>query len=170
MSIIRKADFSMKRLLLVSLFALLVIPTGFLQAQGRFGFGLVLGEPTGLSWKYRLNRENAIDGVLGFSPSDRFRIHADYLWSSHPFVDPSFSLHYGVGAALGFASSTYFTSRDGYFVRTVDLGFAARVPVGIDYSIPRSPVELYFELAPLVIVAPSAGIGIDAGIGVRVYP
>jgi hypothetical protein len=148
----------------------LIFPVAPLRAQGRFGFGLVIGEPTGLTWKYRMSHENAIDGVVGFSPADRFRIHADYLWSSHPFVDASFSLHYGAGAALGFASSTYFPSRDGYFVRTVDLGFAARVPVGIDYAIPRSPVELYFELAPLVILSPSAGVGIDAGIGVRVYP
>ena len=159
----------MKRL--VFLFVLpLLLPLADLHAQGRFGFGLVLGEPTGLTWKYRLTRENAIDGVIGFSPADRFRIHMDYLWSAHPVRDGSFSLHYGVGGALGFGNTRYYTTDRGYFVRSVDLGFAARVPVGIDYDIPRSPVELFFELAPLVIVAPDAGLGIDAGIGVRVYP
>ncbi len=149
---------------------LLVLAVSSSLAQGRFGFGLVFGEPTGLSWKYKLDRSNAFDGVVGFSPEDRFRIHADYLWIGHPFNDGSFSLHYGLGAAIGFGRTSYLATRDGYFIRTQELGFAVRVPIGIDYAIPRSPLELYFELAPIIILTPDAGVGIDAGLGIRFYP
>ena len=58
---------------------------GFAQNRGgTFGFGFILGEPTGLAWKYKLSRANALDGVIGFSPGNRFRIHVDYLWKAYP--------------------------------------------------------------------------------------
>lgn|SRR5512141_2515613 len=160
------------RNILLGLLLLLAVGSGAAQAQGRFGFGFILGEPTGLSWKYKMSRANALDGALGFSPGDRFRIHVDYLWFAYPFSDPNFSLHYGVGAAIGFGE-TWFVEHghaDGHWVGTTDLGVGVRVPFGINYAIPRSPVELFFELAPIVVLGPSAGVAIDVGLGVRFYP
>src|SRR5690349_12060164 len=63
------------------------------HAQGRFGAGFMFGEPTGISWKYRINQSNAVDGGIGFSPFDRYRIHADYLWQSTPFREPQLALY-----------------------------------------------------------------------------
>lgn len=162
----------LSRKILLGLLLLLAAGSGAAQAQGRFGFGFILGEPTGLSWKYKMSRANAVDGAIGFSPGDRFRIHVDYLWFAYPFRDANFSLHYGVGAVIGFGR-TWWVDRghgDGYWAGTRDLGFGVRVPVGVNYEIPRSPVELFFELAPIVILAPDAGVAIDAGLGVRFYP
>ena len=48
--------------------------------EGRLGVGIVLGEPTGIAWNYRTSHVNSVDGAVGLSPSDRFRLHADYLW------------------------------------------------------------------------------------------
>ena len=61
-----------------------------------------------------------------------------------PFHDPNFSLHYGVGAVIGFGETWWVEHgrHDGYWASTKDLGVGLRVPVGIDYAIPRSPVEL----------------------------
>jgi hypothetical protein len=165
----------MNRLRTIALFLLVVSATASGLAQnrgGNFGFGFILGEPTGLSWKYKISRANALDGAIGFSPGDRFRIHVDYLWFAYPFHDPAFSLHYGIGAAIGFGN-TWWVDRghgNGYWAGTRELGFGLRVPVGINYGIPRSPVELFFELAPIFIFSPDMGVGIDVGIGVRFYP
>ena len=160
------------RNILLGVLLLLGCGSALAQPPGRFGFGFILGEPTGLSWKYKMSRANALDGAIGFSPGNRFRIHVDYLWSAYPFRDPEFSLHYGVGAVIGFGE-TWFVQHGhngGYWAGTTDLGFGVRVPFGIDYSIPRSPVEIFFELAPIVIFAPAAGVAIDVGLGVRFYP
>jgi hypothetical protein len=159
----------------ILLVLLLVVGSSAGIAQNRggtFGFGFILGEPTGLAWKYKISHLNALDGVIGVSPGDRFRIHVDYLWNAYPFHDPNFSLHYGIGAVIGFGQ-TWFVEHghgDGYWAGTTDLGFGVRVPFGIDYAIPRSPVELFFELAPIVIFTPGTGVAIDVGIGVRFYP
>lgn len=142
------------------------------DAQGRLGIGFVVGEPTGFSWKYKLSTTNAFDGAIGFSPFDRFRVNVDYLWISRPFDEQHLVLHYGLGGAVGFGRTEYVTIKRGndYVVRHRELGIGMRGIIGLDYEIPRSPVELFFEFGPLLIFAPDAGVGVDVGLGVRFYP
>jgi hypothetical protein len=159
-------------LMIMLCFSLLSFPTGVLHSQEKFGFGIILGEPTGVAWKYKISRLTALDGAIGFSPHDRFRAHVDYLWHSYPFHEQNLALHYGVGAAIGFGQPDYVVFERGnrYFLRHADLGFGARTVLGLTYDIPRSPVDLFFELAPILIAAPETGVGVDIGIGARVYP
>lgn len=141
------------------------------QQGGRFGAGFVFGEPTGIAWKYNINERNAIDGAIGFSPYDRYRIDVDYLWHSYPFRDPNLSLHYGVGGAVGFGRTDYLLvdGRNSYLFRTQDLGFGVRGVVGMTYLVPRTPMDLFLEVAPLMILAPGTGMGVDLGLGARFY-
>ena len=161
----------MKRRILLLGLVLLVTAPEVIRAQERFGLGFIIGDPTGFSWKYKMNG-NALDGGVGFSPFDRFRVHADYLWISHPFNEQQLSLTYGVGAAAGFGRTEYFVSRDRhvYFTRDISTGVGIRGPVGLNYMIPRSPVELTLELAPILILSPDSGLGFDGGLAVRFYP
>ncbi len=154
------------------LLGLVLFTPGQAPAQGRFGFGVVFGEPTGVAWKYKMANSNAIAGAIGVSPSSRFRIHADYLWHASPFSVSALEIHYGLGAAFGFGRTdfVYSYADGGYILRRSDLGFGIRTVGGLTYSIPRSPVDLYFELAPLFIFAPGTDVGIDIGLGARFYP
>ena len=141
------------------------------QSQYRsFGLGFVFGEPTGIAWKYHINNINAIDGVIGFSPYDRFRVNIDYLWQSHPFSEERLALHYGPGVAFGFGRTDYVVyNRNGYFLRNENLGFGVRGVAGITYLIKNTPLDIFFELAPVIIFTPTTGSGIDVGFGGRVY-
>lgn len=142
-----------------------------LRAQGMFGFGIVIGEPTGLAWKYKINHINAVDGTIGFAPDDAFRINVDYLWHAYPFEEQHLAVHYGLGAAFGFGrTESEFPHNHSFAGNGEDLGFGIRGVVGLTYSIPRSPVDLFFEIAPLIVAAPEGGFGLDVGLGVRVYP
>ena len=158
-------------LIVLSIGLLLSVCYGDAQTRGNFSVGFIVGEPTGISWKYRINAVHAVDGVVGFSPFDRFRINVDYLWNAQPFEEQNLLLYYGVGGAIGFGRTEYITSngRYAYLVRNEPLGFGARTVIGLNYSIPKSPVELMFEAAPIVILAPNAGFGIDAGFGARFF-
>lgn len=146
--------------------------TSEVRSQGRVGFGIIVGEPTGVAFKYRMNSVNAVDGALGFSPFDRFRLHADYLWHTYPFEEDRLAVHYGFGAAIGFGRTDYIAVNpgNGYVLRSRELGFGVRGVLGLTYAIPRSIVDLFLEVAPVLVVTPDAGMGIDAGIGARVYP
>jgi len=141
-------------------------------AQERFGIGVMLGEPSGISWKYHLSSKNALSGLVGFSPFDRFRVHVDYLWISRPFDEPSLSFWYGLGGAVGFGRADYLVKQDkhSYVTRTASMGLGVRMVGALNFAIPRSPVEIGLEVAPIVILGPRAGVGIDGGIYVRFYP
>jgi hypothetical protein len=157
---------------LVALSILVVVATDLGQAQGRFGFGVMFGDPTGFAWKYRIDGVHALDGGIGFSPFDRFRIHVDYLWNAHPFETKELSLHYGLGGVIGagLTGHPFSPFRDPDDVDGVSTGLAARGVVGLTYFIPRSPVDLFLEIAPLLVFGPVPGFGFDGSFGVRVYP
>jgi len=146
--------------------------TGDARAQGRFGVGVIIGEPTGVAWKYKISEANAVDGAVGFSNGDRFRFHVDYLWEKHSFQEEHLLLHYGAGIAFGTGPSQYLAVERGdtYMLVQRDLGFAARGVAGLTYEIPHSPFDAFVEIAPLLIFSPASGLGIDAALGVRIYP
>jgi hypothetical protein len=131
----------------------------------------MLGSPSGVSWRYKLNEGNSVAGLVGFSPYDRFRIHIDYLWNTRSFEEPQLRLYYGVGGAIGFGTTEFIGSRGKYifFSPSDSAILGLRGAVGIGYEIPRSPVELMLEAAPVFVIAPASGLGLDAGIGARVY-
>jgi hypothetical protein len=145
--------------------------SNILSAQGKFGAGFMFGEPTGIAWKYRLSQTNALDGGLGFSPFNRYRLQVDYLWESYPFHNQNITLHYGIGAGIAFGRTDYIDYQRRYasFSRTNDVGFAARVPVGLSYFVPKSPLDIFVEVAPLIIFTSPAGLGLDGGLGIRFY-
>lgn len=140
------------------------------RAQGQFGIGLIVGEPTGISWKYNLSDRNALDGALGFSPFDRMRLHVDYLWLARPFNERRLILSYGAGLAVGLGKR-WVDGRRGVFGYVVqEAGLAVRIPIGLSYVIPRTPLEIGLEIAPLIILGPEAGLSADGGVILRIYP
>ncbi len=134
---------------------------------GKFGLGVVVGEPTGIAWKYWLDGTNALDGSAGVAPSDQLRFQVDYLWHSHPFNEKALALHYGPGLTFGFGQSHYSSN---YFGDNGSGGFGVRGVIGVTYLIKNTPLDAFFELAPVLILAPSTGSGIDVGLGLRAYP
>jgi len=141
-----------------------------LHAQGRFGIGLIVGEPTGISWKYHLSDGNALDGALGYSPFDRLRIHIDYLWKSRAFGDRRVEFSYGGGLAFGLGRRNP-DGRPGIFGNVVQEGaIALRFAAGLSYVFPRIPLEVGLEAAPLLILGPEASWGIDGALFARYYP
>lgn len=164
----------MKKTMVITSLIMLILAVSYqpLKAQGNLGIGFVVGEPTGIAWKYRMNDYNAIDGAIGFSPYDRYRFHVDYLWHSGPFEERELLLHYGIGAAVGFGRTEYIVTegRRRYFFRNDDVGLGMRGVVGLTYKVRRSPIDLFVEAAPLLILSPGSGFGVDAGLGIRFYP
>jgi hypothetical protein len=138
------------------------------QPQGKFGAGFIVGEPVGISWKYRTSYTNAFDGALGFLPDHGYRVHVDYLWQSYPFDEQNLAVHYGAGMAVGSGRSAYFNN-NGTFFRNQEVGFGLRGVLGLNYLIRKTPLDLFVEFAPLIVLTPNSGSGVDLGFGARVY-
>jgi len=131
------------------------------HSGGRFGAGLMLGEPTGATLKYWFNERMAIDGGIGWSfESDTdLHIHSDFLWHKFDVFSVSkgqLPLYFGVGARVKF--------RDDDSER-----FGIRAPIGVSYIFEDKPVDVFVEVAPVLDVAPSTRLGFMASIGARYW-
>jgi len=127
---------------------------------GLFELGLYLGEPTGLSAKYWINRSNAIEGVAAWAFSNGFLVvAADYLFNFPDIVKiegETFPLYFGAGAIM-----------------RVDMGagggisVGARFPLGVLYVFRGVPLEISLELVPGLYLFPDTAFLAMGGIGIR---
>src|SRR5215510_13917967 len=116
------------------------------SSNKKFGLGVILGVPTGLSGKYFLSGDTAFDFAVGFIRYYRYRhgihAHADFLWhpinlvSTDPFELP---LYFGIGGRI-----FDFDDNDRYD----DDGFAigVRAPIGIAFDFNDVPLDVFVEL------------------------
>ena len=129
---------------------------------GTFGLGLILGDPTGVSAKYWLDKSHAIDAAIGFG---NFSIHADYLWHKWDmFPQPQsgkLAAYWGLGAEI--------TDYRGDRYRDRDTEFGIRAMGGVAYHFPRDPVEVFLQVVPVLLFSHDSGINVDAGLGIRYY-
>jgi hypothetical protein len=127
---------------------------------GDFGAGIIIGDPTGLSAKWWLSENHAIDMALAWDLSgndDRLEAHADYLWHFPlhiPEMRGRLPLYMGVGGRL-------LTGHDAHA--------GVRVPFGICYLFPQVPVELFAEITPLLDLTPDTDFSVNGGVGARFY-
>ncbi len=104
----------------------------------KFGLGLSVGAPTGISGKYYLNgRSTAVEGLVAVYSNGwwggGWYLHATHLW--HPDVlarEPGFELPWHVGIG-GFLSEGYWGPwRDRW---AGDLALGARGQIGLDFDL-----------------------------------
>jgi len=160
---------------------LLCIGVSVSKAQGPrgndFGFGIILGEPLGLTVKYWLNNENALVFDLGASYFGAPRIQVDYLWHMNVFKSQIVKLYAGPGLGLGFGHEGYgifYKGKKGpgywYYRDDTVFGIATRVMVGVNIIPRATPLEIFLELGPNIGLYPNFGANLDAAVGIRFYP
>ncbi len=141
-------------------FALLFGAISTLDAQSRYSnteLGVILGEPTGISFKSWQSDNSAIDAALAWSFGDNgsVHLHADYLRHNWLNVDRgSLAFYYGLGGRVKFAD---------------DSKIGARIPVGLQYMFPDTRLTMFFEVAPTLDLIPETSFGVNGGIGVRIF-
>lgn len=131
------------RLSAISVLALALSPRATASEIGtsahKFGLGLAIGGPTGISGKYYTGgRRTAVEGVAAFYSDGwwggGFYLHGTYLW--HPDVlarEPGFELPWHVGVG-GFLQEGYWGPwRDRFFRDDIALG--VRGQVGLDFDL-----------------------------------
>jgi hypothetical protein len=126
---------------------------------GRFGLGLILGEPTGVSLKYFFNDNLAIDGAAGWSFRDEtdLSLHSDLLWHKFDLISvPKGQLPFYIGAGARVK-----------FRDNAEDEIGIRLPIGVSYIFDDIPLDVFFEVAPVVDFAPSTRGLFTAGIGAR---
>jgi hypothetical protein len=129
-----------------------------LAAQADVAVGIIVGEPTGLSFKY----DNFPILGVAWSFENYLHVHVD-IWLLNPVLSASVNWYLGAGGKL----KIYF---DGNIRRQQNSEFAvgARIPVGLQYTF-ETHYELFLELAPGIDLFPATRFDMDFGIGFRYH-
>ncbi len=139
---------------------LISITTGTVYSQDRgFGLGIVIGEPTGLSAKLWTGRTNAFDfaAAWSFRGDGNLLVQADYVWHSYdliPVESGRLPFYFGIGGRAIFSD---------------DPLVGARIPFGLDYQFANAPIDIFFELVPILDLVPSTNFNLGGGLGVRFW-
>ncbi len=143
------------------LLVLLILPLT-LKAQmkrGNFGAGVMFGEPSGITAKLWQGQRNAFDFGLAwsFEHTNSMTMQADYLWHNYDIIkvdEGTLPVYYGVGGRV-------MVGNEG--------NVGIRVPVGVNYLFAHDPLGLFFEVAPILDLAPSTNFDLNADVGIRYY-
>ena len=128
--------------------------------KGDFGVGIFVGEPSIVTGKVWTDSHNAVDMGLGwsFGHDSQIIMQGDYLHHMYNLVHNinkgQLLFYYGVGGRLILGNNDRL---------------GVRVPLGADYLVQNEPIEAFFEIAPVLDLAPKTEPDINAGIGVRYY-
>lgn len=149
----------MKRSIVILMLIAMFFPFTALAQDADFGLGILLGEPTAISFKKWTGSRTAIDGGVGwsFGGKNKLHLHADYLVHNFNLIKVErgrLPVYYGLGVRLKLEDKSRF-------------GF--RIPVGISYIFEKASLDIFFELVPMLDLAPDTAFKIAGGIGIRYY-
>ena len=137
----------------------LMITTGLVAQNSGLGAGIIVGEPTGLCFKYWTGESAAFDGAVAwsFGKEDALHLHGDMLFHNPDLIrvsKGSLLVYYGIGARIKLEEKS-------------KLG--VRIPVGIAYQFAKAPFDVFLEIVPLLDLVPATDFGLNVAIGVRYY-
>ena len=136
--------------------------------KGIFGAGLIIGEPTGLSVKYYLGDNVAVDGAIGGAFLGKgVQVHGDVLW--HPWIlekKPSFVLPVYFGPGIRVLDRNAGGGDNDHF------RIGLRGVAGVLFDFTEAPLDVFLEVAGVVDYRTKGdrfGIDINLGAGVRYW-
>lgn len=152
----------MKKTLLPFLFfGLLLVSVETVYAQNsNLGVGAVINNPDGLTAKYWLNNDIAVDAAFTFSIADNFSeayLHSNVLKHADIIDSEALELYYGMGLRLLW----------GDIYNNLHAGL--RWPLGTEYAFADTNVKSFMELAPTLDFSPDARFFFGGAVGIRYY-
>ena len=153
-----KEAFVKKLKYIAILFSIIFITQIYSQDRGS-GVGIIIGEPTGFSFKHWTSGTTAFDAAIAWSfiNEGAFHIHVDYLLHSFRLIDvPEGKLpfYYGIGGRLKTSDKTRL---------------GVRVPLGLAYLFQTAPIDIFLEVVPILDFIPKTDFRINAALGARYY-
>lgn len=143
---------------------------GFAQSRQNIGIGIILGSPTGLSAKYLLSEETALDGALAFGGGGNLYFHGAWLISKPNLFDLDrypVNWYYGIGPRL--INHDHPHDHGHKSGEHSDTHVAARAPIGLRMNFTDPKIELFGEISASLEIVPVTNVDIDAGLGARYY-
>jgi hypothetical protein len=132
--------------------------------------GVMVGDPTGLSYLHSVNAQEAFSVGVGINfidnDNDALHAHVDWVHRFAPVADGHIRFYVGLGVFGEYRDVDNEGIGNDDDDEEVDAG--PRVPLGFEWRIDsRSDWHLFFEVAPGVDVVEDVDGSMDAALGLR---
>jgi hypothetical protein len=122
--------------------------------------GLIIGDPTGISYKQDLRSSTSLEFAAGWSfkenTENQIDIHGAYLFSRKSDM-----------RIEGYRLPFYFGPGGRIKIGEKDIVIGVKAPFGLYYKFRNVPFSMFFELAPGLNITPSTDFDIMGGLGFR---
>jgi hypothetical protein len=135
----------------------------------QFALGLKFGGyENGISGKYFMTDNTAIEGILGFR-SHGLVVTGLYEINQKAFSTEGFRFYYGFGAHVGGVGAGVYKrfGGDNEFYGSNQILLGADGIIGLEYVIPKSPIAVSLDLNPRIELATGPFFDIAPGLGIK---
>lgn len=160
----------------VIIISLLAIVLGAVTANAHtpknrdFGFGLILGEPSGVSLIFKADADENLHLYAGNSYFGKAKIGADYQWYFDAFNSQIVNLYAGAGAFIGLGEGNGLFDRRREDDDVEGIGIGGRGVMGINILPRNTPLEIFVELGLDAALIPTDFFQPTGALGFRFYP
>ena len=144
-------------------------------APGASSYNLALGlkfggYENGISGKYFMTDNTALEGVLGFRDNGLV-VSGLYELNMEAFNVPELKFYYGFGAHLGAIGAGTYQRFGGsaQVYRSSQILLGADGVLGLEYMIPQSPIAVSLDLNPRIELASGPFFDIAPGLGIKYF-
>lgn len=141
------------------LLAAVLLYSASVAQEKNIGLGIIAGEPTGISGKLWTENHTAFDAAMAwsFGKEGKLHLHGDYLFYNFNLFNVEsgqLPLYYGIGGKLKLGGDN-----------TVGI----RIPVGLNYIFANAPLDVFFEIVPVLDLIPGTEFDLNGGVGIRYF-
>ena len=148
-----------KKVLTVSFLLILFCISNLVAKPGNHssGIGLVLGNPTGFSFKFSDTGSTHFNAALSWSlkKETNLYLHTDYIFKR--FSPVHFSPKFSMTPTMGIGGR----------IETKEGELGLRIPLGLYHKFKENLFDLFIELAPTLNLVPKTDFEIGAALAVR---
>jgi hypothetical protein len=128
----------------------------------RIGVGIVVAGPTGLTAEYIYGKNKDVSAALGWNESS-FHLNLDHHWNKKNWIKvDGVGINVYLGLGLRWIS---WQSRDDETSSEIGI----RAPFGIQHIFKEVPIQIFFELAPALVLVDHTGLVFDVALGARYF-
>lgn len=127
----------------------------------RFGLGIVVAGPTGVTAEYFYGKQKDIAASLGWG-GDSFHLNLDHHWNNKDWIKAD-----GIAVNVYFGLGLRWLSYQGRNDRANEIGI--RAPFGVQHIFKPVGIQIFFELAPALVLVNHTAFVIDLALGARYF-
>jgi len=141
-------------LAICAFFGLFFFATGaYAQLDSQQSIGGRFGSSQGITYRYSLSQERAVEGILSVQSNSRYRrLRLVGLYEFHQPLQGNFSWYYGFGGSIGsFKEKPFSVMENNNSVRydpKSEFSLSIDGIVGIEYAIPEAPISISLDVKP----------------------